>query len=242
MELIEMLKTRWWGLGWVLLLGVMIGVLYLAFRSTPSVQTDPITTTQPPQVTIITPPTLTTPVQTNPSIAIVQTNRALWESHGITHYKMLLSTLALPSPWVTREVIVEAGEIVQAELVPCPNVDAGACVSTGNEPMRYVAPSNVSRATIDVLFAQAETCTSQTIAALEQCEAFAPYTLTGFSNSDDMLAISRQCLGDEFDLNVMLCAVEYDPVYGFPMSILHYIPNAFDGAGVVVVDEFEILE
>jgi hypothetical protein len=234
MKLIRKLAVSWWGVGLALLLGVIIG--YLIFPLTTPTQTNS-TTASSPQITIITPPTA---IPTDLPITPLQTNRTLWESHGITNYRIVISTLALPSPWVTRDVKVEASEIIQADLVPCPNIDVGAC-SYGSEAMRYVA-SHVSRATIEDLFAVAETCTHQTIAALNQCAAFAPYASTGFSSGDDMYAISRRCLGDEFDLSVNLCRVEYDPTYGFPIAIHQFIPNAIDGEGIVVVDEFEVLE
>lgn len=176
------------------------------------------------------------------AVSPVDANRALWESQGITSYRIRLSTLVLPSPVVTRDVIVEGNETAEPEPVPCPNVEYRPCPSTAIMPPIYIAPADMSRATIDDLFSQAEACTHRTISLLDQCAAFAPYASTGFGNSDDMHAISRRCFGDEVDLSVVLCTVEYHPVYGFPTLIHHYIPNAIDGAGIVVVDEFEVLE
>jgi hypothetical protein len=71
------------------------------------------------------------------------------------------------------------------------------------------------------------------------CEAIQQYYPgTGIYTIDDLFRWVDQC---KLQTNAGYCTVEYDSDYGYPTTLVHYVPNALDGTSAINITAFEVL-
>jgi hypothetical protein len=99
----------------------------------------------------------------------------------------------------------------------------------------------MGRYTIEELFATADVCTHRTQAIINQCPAYSSGEFRGFSSAEDMVDAIGAC-ETYLQSEDVLCAVIYDPTYGYPREISHYMYAVLDGGSTISVKEFEIIE
>lgn len=167
-------------------------------------------------------------------------NQAIWNNQHITNYTASITTLALPRPAVSVQVVVENTKVADEKLLQCevgqPEYAFNNCTALTTY---YYAPGGQFTYTIDDLFEEAHSCTEQTKIAVAKCGWPYQTGFTGFSSYTEMYDLQKAC-SQSLQSSDVMCFVDYDTEYGFPKHIVGSIPNVLDGVWVIQVKDFHV--
>lgn len=165
--------------------------------------------------------------------------RSLWLERGSSNYQITVVTTALPSPPIGLKLTIQDRAIIQQSIIACDN-------PSEDYPASYCEPislyySEMGKHTVDDLFDQADECRRRTQMSLATCPAFTVGEFQGFSTTDELFTVIEGCR-EYFQPSAQLCAVEYEPYYGYPEIISQYTHGVSDGWGSIVVEELQLLQ
>jgi hypothetical protein len=167
--------------------------------------------------------------------------RDLWNERGAHSYRIIVDTFAPPIPPIGMELTVQDGEVIKQSIIACDNPSekypAHNCA-----PIRQYYPHWGVR-TIEELLDSADSCIAQTRISMSKCPAFSNAGFDRFTSSEAMFDAARTCetyLGKSETMDT-LCAVEYEPYFGYPKTLFFYVPGVDDGLGLTTISEFHIL-
>lgn len=170
-------------------------------------------------------------VRNNPS-----TPRELWNSKGIQDYQIVVETMALPQPVIGLALTIRDGIVVERSILACDNPSELYLAQTCEPIQRYYV--GLGTHTIEDLFDIGDNCTEVTQQALAACPLVIP-SPNGLDSFDTMLAVADTC--HAYLQDAWICSVEYDPVYGYPRSIIAYAPNIPDGYSSIQILDFSTI-
>jgi hypothetical protein len=156
--------------------------------------------------------------------------RAKWTAQGSPNYSITVIFFWLPEQ--TRDRVLVFRDNAYASQGPDPDckLPADWCAQPLSHPEFYG---------IDRLFREAQQCTDNTKAAYRQCKGTMASGFHGFVTVEALVQFGLSC-GPVLSSSTSWCAVEYEPIYGYPRSITWYIPNAMDNAGGFEITKFQI--
>ncbi len=167
-------------------------------------------------------------------------NQATWNNKHITNYTASITTLALPRPAVSVQVVVQDGKVEDEKLLQCeagePEYSANTCTVLTTD-YHYIAGGQFTF-TLNDLFEIAQICTDRTRIAVAKCGL--PYQIgfTAFSSYIEMFELQKAC-SQSLQYSDWMCYVEYDAEYGYPKTIIQSSPNVLDGVSVIDVKDFQ---
>ena len=158
--------------------------------------------------------------------------RAQWEAQGLVNYALTFVQTGPPYLFYgvqERTLVYLDDGVTYRKRYPDCKLFFGACYS------RVISASSY----IDDYFERAQQCTNETKAAYALLKPFSDADFHGFA--------SRNQLQNFLDAEPLLvtpkhlCAVAYDPVYGFPKDIWWSSPNEDDGTNEWHITKLEFL-
>jgi len=165
--------------------------------------------------------------------------RALWDVRGSTHYRIIVETIAPPVPPLGWELTVRDGEIIDRSIIACDNPSEEYPERLCEPIQTYYQGSGLY--TLEELFEIADACTLETQVLLNQCPAYSSSEFRGFSTTDELFDAEDVC-EDYLQSWDSLCAVEYDPTYGYPRDTTILVYGVLDAGTTIRVKEVEIIE
>lgn len=181
------------------------------------------------------------PTALPPPTNFLVNERSKWLSHNINNYRMTNVTFGAPAPPAALDLVIRGGEIVEETIIACENPSeeypARLCEPTRNH---Y---SYLARKTIEDVFEFAESCVARMQTDLASCP-YLPNDFLYFEDRDTMSQVVNDCF-DYFNepyLQLWVCTMQFDEVYGYPKEMSYYITSIVDGLGSVSIRDFQIIE
>jgi hypothetical protein len=148
-----------------------------------------------------------------------QAYQVRWSTHGSANYNITVIQSWLPGPPMNHVLMFRNNTFVSQERDPaCKLAPADFCDLPLSSPDQY---------SIQSLFEAARRCTAQTKASYMALRPLSFDDFHGFESFEKLHEFARSAsllIG-----RPVLCAVQYDPVYGYPQDITWYTPNVSDG-------------
>jgi hypothetical protein len=159
-----------------------------------------------------------------------ESHRAKWATHGSASYSITVFFSWLPDRPRARALVFRDNVYVSQGPDPDCKLPADWCALPLSAPESYG---------IDNLFREAAKCTDETKAAYVRCQLIAPTAFHGFESVGDLVRFGQACGPNLRPDTTFLCAVEYEPKYGYPRKITWFEPNAIDSIGGYETTKFQ---
>lgn len=165
--------------------------------------------------------------------------REQWNTSGVNHYRMTILTVALPIPPIALDLTIQDDQILEERILNCDENFENYSASNCDSIQRY--HPELGRYTIAELFGIADDGIRTTLTSLEKCPLFQRRDFAWFTSVEAMMDAVQTC-SDYLDGSDRLTAVEYDPDYGYPITITRYIPEVMDGFSSITIEQFQVIQ
>jgi hypothetical protein len=129
------------------------------------------------------------------------------------------------------------GEIIRESIAACDNPSEEFPLGSCELARQYHEQSY----TIEQLFDTADACIYKTLTVLSHCPAYIRPEFQ-YVSTEDALSEAVDTCHPYFQSGDFLCAVTYDPDYGYPRELSLLLYSVSDGGSRFSVRDFEITE